>query len=240
MTAAITMSNASIYISNNTTSTTNSTYSTGTGSTAGWIINTPIDNQPAQALRIAQKQPIRALSFIGMDKLPDEFQCKVVEIPAYRVAQGLNWHDVKPNTLLELPDGTIIDVKDRHNYTIHDANTQISREHCTIRAFNRFINASEMLEGFIKDMAPIGIRQDQILKVPVEAFINWLIFKAAESDGDVLPSSHYNHRCIYCKQFLLRKLVVMGVNFCSPDHLDRYLHKVNLIEQKVKLIEHAH
>lgn len=234
-----TTSNASFYVTNCTTTNTTSTVSTGGTGNAGWIIN-DAPPQQAQALRIAQKQPIQALSFIGgMDQLPADFQQKVVEIPAHRIAMGLNWHDVKPNTVLELPDGTIIDVEDRHNYTIHDANTQISREHCTIRAFNRFINASEMLEGFIKDMAPVGIRQDQILKVPVEAFINWLIFKAAESDGDVLPASHYNHRCIYCKQFLLRKLVVMGVNFCSPDHLDRYLNKIQLIENKAKLLEHT-
>jgi len=70
----------------------------------------------------------------------------------------------------------------------------------------------------------------QVLKVPIEAFINWLIYQAAKADGDDFPEPYYNHRCIYCKRFIPRKLVVMGVNFCNPQHLDGYLNRMKLLE----------
>lgn len=165
-------------------------------------------------------------------KPPDVIQHGVVEIPAHRVAQGLQWYKVEPNTVLELPDGTIIDVEDKYRFKVYEDNAQVTREACRIQAFNRFLNASEMLEAFIKDCAPAGVKQNQILKVPVEAFINWLIYKAAESDGDVLPSSRYNHRCGYCQRFIAKHLVARGVNFCDPGHLDRYLQRTD-----VKLLE---
>jgi len=198
-------------------------------------------------LRIAQRTPMPVVPLINpkyLENVPHEhleevikreldhcnIDVKTIEIPAYRIARGLNWHKVKPNSLLELPDGTIIDIEDDHHYTIHDSNTRVAREHCTIQAFNRFLNASELLEAFIKDMAPSGIRQDQVLKVPIEGFINWLIFQAAKADGDDLPEQYYNHRCIYCQKFIARKLVVMGVNFCNPQHLDGYLNRTKLLE----------
>ena len=232
-TAGGTASTASgtIYFSNSGTS--NSTIS-------DWVDSVPVSGPPQ---RIMQRQPLRALDFIPRDHLIgspgdeamidasiERMGMKILEIPYHRIYRGMKHYKVEPNTLLELPDGTFIDIEDEYNYKIHDAQTQITREECTIRAFNRFLNASELLEAFIKDLAPTGIRQNQVLKVPVEAFINWLIFKAAEADGDPLPDEYYNHRCLYCQRFIPRKLVVLGVNVCNPRHLDGYFKKMKLLE----------
>ncbi len=218
---------------------------TGTGTNSGNVYyssnNAAITVQsdsvvlpPAQPLKIAQRQMLTAMDMkiLGDMNIPAPIDVGVVEIPANRVARGLNWYEVPENTVLELPDGTIIDVEDKYRFKIYEDNAKVTREACRIQAFNRFLNASEMLEAFIKDCAPAGIKQNQILKVPVEAFINWLIYKAAESDGDQLPASRYNHRCGYCQRFIAKHLVARGVNFCGPDHLGGYLQRTD-----VKLLE---
>ncbi len=217
---------------------------TGTGTNSGNVYyssnNAAITVQsdsvvqpPAPPLRIAMSPRLDVTKYMYDPKAPPAvIEHGVVEISAHRVAQQLQWYKVEPNTVLELPDGTIIDVEDKYRFKIYEDNAKVTRDACRIQAFNRFLNASEMLEAFIKDCAPAGIKQNQILKVPVEAFINWLIYKAAESDGDQLPASRYNHRCGYCQRFIARHLVARGVNFCGPDHLGGYLQRTD-----VKLLE---
>lgn len=238
----------------NASATSNHLYIHGsTGGTATTTNTVPddgtywVDDRPPH--RIMQRQPLPAMPMIDsksllgipnhdknlIDATFDMKDVKILEIPYHRIYRGMKHFEVPENTLLELPDGTFIDIEDRHHYTIHDAKTQVAREHCTIRAFNRFLNASELLEAFIKDMAPSGIRQDQVLKVPIEAFINWLIFQAAKEDGDDIPDEYYNHRCIYCKRFIAKKLVIMGVNFCNARHLDGYLNRTKLLENNRRL-----
>lgn len=131
-----------------------------------------------------------------------------------------------------LPDGSRIEIDAKGNYNVIDKDARVVYQACRIRAFNRFLNASELLEQFISDLAPLGVKQDQVLKVPVEAFINWLILKAAAADGDELPPQRHNHRCAQCKRFLSRRLVAQGVNFCSSLHLDRYMNRLALTHDK--------
>jgi len=184
-------------------------------------------------LQIAQRAKLNVTKYMYEASMPpDSIRQGVVEIPAYRVAEGLQWYKIEENSVLELPDGTIIDIEDQYRWKVYEDNAKVTREACRIQAFNRFLNASEMLEAFIKDCAPVGIKQNQILKVPVEAFINWLIFKAAEHDGDVLPSRKWSHRCGFCQKFIPKQLVAMGVNFCGSKHLDRYLQR-----NEMKLLE---
>lgn len=239
------MAAGSGYYLYNNTGTTSTATSTWTGNTTDhlYIAKDPIKYH--DPVKLAQHRPLEAAPIVprkALENMPadmaDEIidrhlavqDIKVIEIPTHRLYAGMKHYKVQPNTLLTLPDGTMIDVEDEYNYKVHDARTQITREHCSIRAFNRFINASELLEAFIKDMVPVGLRQDQILKVPIEAFINWLIHRAAEADGDDIEPPYYNHRCGYCKRFIPRKLVTLGVNFCNANHLDGYLNKVRLLE----------
>lgn len=122
----------------------------------------------------------------------------------------------------DLPDGSRIEIDDDGNYNVIDADAKVIYKACRILAFNRFLNASELLEQFIADLAPFGVKQSQVLKIPVEAFISWLITKAALADGDEPPPRRHPHRCIQCKRFLPVRLIAQGINVCSPAHLERY------------------
>jgi len=177
---------------------------------------------PPQPLKISQMQ---GLKLGHLDDLSDlTVDPGIIEIPAHRTP-SLQWYKIDPNTVLQLPDGTIIDIEDEYRWKVYENNAQVTREACRISAFNRFINASELLESFITDMAPSGIKQNQVLKVPVEAFINWLIYKAADADGEQLRISRWNHKCGYCMRFLPKRLVTQGVNFCNSLHLDKFLQR---------------
>lgn len=151
---------------------------------------------------------------------------------------SLAWFDMDGQTLVasedvyrtlragrsyDLPDGSKIKIDDDGNYEVIDGDAKVVYKACRILAFNRFLNASELLEQFIADLAPHGVKQSQVLKVPVEAFINWLIAQAARADGDEPPRQRHQFRCVQCKRFLPTKLIAQGVNFCSAQHLDRYL-----------------
>ena len=150
---------------------------------------------------------------------------------------NLVWYDAATNGLVvsddvartlkagrsyDLPDGSKIEIDSDGNYNILDADAKVVYKACRILAFNRFLNASELLEQFIGDLAPFGVRQSQVLKSPIEAFINWLITQAALADGDEPPTRRHAHRCIQCKRFLPVRLIAQGINVCSPTHLERY------------------
>lgn len=208
-------------------------FTTSTSTATTTTTNVPYEEvmiPAAQPYRVAKRERLSARMLTEMEVKQSiaHQHLNVIEFSEHRVARGLRHYEVGPNTLLELPDGTLIDVEDEYRWRIYEENAKVTREACRIVAFNRFLNASELLEAFIRDAAPHGIRQDQILKVPVEAFINWLIHKAAEADGDVLPGRKWNHRCGYCKKFISKRLVSQGVNFCNAGHLDRYLQRIEM------------
>lgn len=86
---------------------------------------------------------------------------------------------------VNLPDGAVIDIDDKGSYKINDKNAKVVYQANRVREFNPFINASDLLERFIADVGKIdGIDQSNVLRVPVEGFINWLIRQAAQKDGD--------------------------------------------------------
>jgi hypothetical protein len=105
-----------------------------------------------------------------------------------------------------------------------------------VREFNPYISVSDLLEAFIGDAGKYGVDQDNVLKLPVEAFINWLIRKAAEKDGDsvkglptvqqALPNPNapvrQPPRCVMCGRFIKRALVA----FCSVEHFQLRLEKL--------------
>lgn len=73
------------------------------------------------------------------------------------------------------------------------------------REFNRYVNASDLLEEFISDMARLGMTQAQFLALPINAFITWLVLKAAQADGE---SPLW--RCNACGRFTPPGLVACG------------------------------
>jgi len=88
-------------------------------------------------------------------------------------------------TQYELPDGASLNVDDAGNYKIEDQNAKVIYRASRVREFNRFLNASDLLEAFIEEVGKLDcVDQTQILRLPIEAFINWLILRAAQKDGD--------------------------------------------------------
>jgi len=146
--------------------------------------------------------------------------------------------EVKPNSELKLPDGSVIKVDGFGNYTISDKDAVVTYKGSNTREFNKFINSSDLLEAFIKDLGDLGVKQHEVLDVPIEMFINWLIFKAAEEDGDEAPkdvpllessvSPHKHPKCLCCGKFIKKKLVEHKIHFCTPKHHERYLERISI------------
>ncbi len=98
--------------------------------------------------------------------------------------------------------------------------------------FNRYINASDLLEEFIRWAGiEAHIRQNEALDLPLSHFITFLIIRAAEADREeppedvklALPGPNWGHRCVGCGRFLRDNLKKIGVFACNGAHLDRYL-----------------
>jgi len=145
---------------------------------------------------------------------------------------------VRPNSRLILPDGHVIEVDANGNFTILDDDAIVTYKGNNVREFNKFINASDLLESFIGDLGVLGVKQDEVLNVPIEIFINWLIFKAAEQDGDDIPqdvpqlessvTQHKHPKCLCCGKFIKKTLVEHKIHFCNPDHHEQYLKRIGI------------
>jgi hypothetical protein len=88
---------------------------------------------------------------------------------------------------LLLPDGTVIKVDDLGNYKIEDKEAKVVYEAARMREFNPFVNASDLLASFIRDVGALGITKEELGKLPIPLLINWLVVKAAEQDNDPIP-----------------------------------------------------
>jgi len=147
-------------------------------------------------------------------------------------------YKVLPGSVLKLPDGTILEVDDLGNFTLSDKNAKVTYKGSNVREFNRHINASDLLESFIKDLGNLGVKQSEVLDIPIEIFINWLIFKAAEQDGDDTPDEvpllessvkpHKHPRCLCCGRFIKKVLSEHKILFCNPEHHELYLKRIEI------------
>lgn len=133
---------------------------------------------------------------------------------------------------LSLQDGGKFILDASGNYRIEDKDAKITYKANTSREFNRFINASDLLAKFITDMGELGAKQDNVLQIPIEQFITWLIVQAAKQDGeDMAPdlprlAAHAGDakpRCRSCGRFIPRRHMTAGLLFCGGAHADRYL-----------------
>lgn len=78
------------------------------------------------------------------------------------------------------------------------------------RNFNKFINASDLLEEFIKWVGAEGVRQGEVMTLPVEFFIKWLVIRACEEDDEepnvelpALPAPKITPKCLGCGKFMV-------------------------------------
>jgi hypothetical protein len=137
-------------------------------------------------------------------------------------------------TILKLPDDTYIWLNDKGGYKIyHGKDGKITYKANTVREFNRFLNASDLLEQFIRDLGHVGVKQDEVLEIPVGLFINWLIIKSAEQDQEPIPkdvpslkkalqSQRKGIKCKCCGKFISEDRVKLGLTFCNADHYSSY------------------
>lgn len=123
--------------------------------------------------------------------------------------------------------------------TINDVDRKVFYE-AAPRPFNKWLNASDTLEDFIRYLGTQEVRQRHVMKMPLGLFINWLIIAAAEADGDTADDLKPKlvegvseikaiPRCLYCKRFLSRHRHEAGINFCRSDHMDRYMAREDLV-----------
>lgn len=139
---------------------------------------------------------------------------------------------------VRLPDGAVLRVEQTGRYVLEDKDAKVIYRGNRIREFNKFLNASDLLEQFIGFLGQIGVRQGDALGVPVEVFINWLILKAAEADKvdappdvkvighPLLAAPRWGFRCRECSRFIPRRHVDAGMLFCGPEHAARAMRKI--------------
>jgi hypothetical protein len=142
--------------------------------------------------------------------------------------------DGEPCTI-KLPDGTIIKVESDGSFNIQDKNAKVTYRANRVRDFNTFINASDKLEAFIKFCGQQGIRKEEMLQLPINLFIGWLILEAAKADREPEPSipllpnlrKHIRPRC-KCGRFISFDSVKKHVAFCGPLCFNKYYKKMGL------------
>lgn len=92
------------------------------------------------------------------------------------------------------------------------------------REFNRFINASDLLEEFIRWLGSQGVKQGEVMNLPLELFVKWLVIRACEQDGEEpgvsleLPGAH---RCLGCQRFMRRGATPFHGSRCAGFYYER-------------------
>lgn len=96
------------------------------------------------------------------------------------------------------------------------------------RQFNRYVNGSDLLEEFIAFLGTEGVRQGEVMELPLELFIKWLIIRACEVDQEEapvvleLPAPKPQPRCLGCQKFMRKDttLPLHGAQ-CADRHFAR-------------------
>lgn len=88
-----------------------------------------------------------------------------------------NSNSLHPGREYRLPDGSTIELDLRGNYTLKDDTAKVIRSSNTMRDFNEYFSASELLLTFLQDNPDSGIVD----------FVNYLIEQAAIADGEPVP-----------------------------------------------------
>jgi hypothetical protein len=129
---------------------------------------------------------------------------------------------------IHLPDGSKL-IGDGTTITLEDENAQVLYKAAT-RDFNKYLNGSDLVEEFIRYAGKLGARQRDVLKLPIDLFIAFLMIRSAEADGDPAPADVVlqlpkpaRPRCVGCGRFILPR---PGITACSGAHLDRYLERI--------------
>lgn len=126
---------------------------------------------------------------------------------------------------IDLPDGTVIDVKQDGSFQIIDKDAKVIYRAARMRDFNRYINVSDRIEEFIAFCGAHAVRKDEMLQLPLKLFIGWLILEAAKADQvDDLPDVRLIPdlrqavlpRCVSCGRFIQKAFKQKKLEFCRP------------------------
>jgi hypothetical protein len=144
-----------------------------------------------------------------------------------------------PGTTYNMPDGSKVIIGADGGFTIDDKYARRLYKAAKVHDFNPFLNAADLIEEYIQELVPQGIRQDEVLHLEIEKFIFWLVHKAAEKDNDPIPQDIPRlpdlrriktlPRCGYCARFIRKAWARAQVNFCSPIHMERKMIKGGLL-----------
>lgn len=125
---------------------------------------------------------------------------------------------------LKLPDGASLEIAKDGSYALADKDAKVVYKASRIREFNPFINASDKLEDFIRFWGEHGVKQDEMMNLPIKHFIAWLIVEAAKVDNvtpdtdlPLLPAPQPKEvcRCGSCGRFLAYKK--KAAKFCAVE-----------------------
>lgn len=134
--------------------------------------------------------------------------------------------------IVRLPDGAYLVVDPKGNYRIEDKDAKVTYRANRLRDFNSFVNASDKLESFINFCGTLGVRQEEMLNIPIKLFIGWLIIEAAAADGEGRGNDvellegifdYVKPRCNGCGRFISRRIAAKKITFCRPVCLEREL-----------------
>lgn len=90
--------------------------------------------------------------------------------------------------------------------------------------FNKYVNGSDLMEEFIRYLGTEGVRKGEMMELPVELFIKWLIIRACEEDKEEtdvvlkLPAPKQQPRCLSCRRWMRQAQVLL----CGPPCATRY------------------
>ena len=143
---------------------------------------------------------------------------------------------------IELPDGAVLEIQADGSYKLFDDKATVVYKANRVREFNRYINSSDLLEEFIKFVSKQGnITKKEFFNLPVELFIQWLVIRAGEADGEdadynpvtqalplALPNFKKRHsvKCKCCGKFITKR----EMEFCNQDHMLTYVGRRNLFK----------
>lgn len=135
--------------------------------------------------------------------------------------------------VIDLPDGSKLDVKEDGSYEVIDKDAKLTYRANRLRDFNTYLNASDKLEEFVRFCGGHGISQDEMKNLPVKLFIAWLVQEAAKADQEPEPELQLlpdlrrraNPKCGGCGRFLTRRHVQKRIEFCAPVCFDRHYQR---------------
>lgn len=139
-----------------------------------------------------------------------------------------------------LPDGANLEIDELGNYRIDDKEAKVTYRANRIREFSPHLNASDVLAQFVKYVGSLGVKQGEVLSLPLELFVNWLIIEAAERDKDPVPldvvpvdrhrefKAFRSPKCLACGRYVPRFHAKNRFPFCNPDHGGRWVNRNRL------------